>query len=438
MYSNGVDPDFQFRFRNLMSSIESGETFGSLRILHGYWDKLTKARLNGHWPLSAENRQSADKLMATPGMISSGFAEELNRFLGSDNDPSGLNLSISTIAGPKMAKLEIKESPSLETLRKITDRPIDSIGATLPKYLVETNQFSELIEGLSDLDVLVVGPAFLTTCDISIGRNLQFIDIPEWEAYLVYEKIISVVESTLAKHPQINCVIFSAGTIPTVIASRLFEKFPGVKWLDLGIALSVFNPDGIYYLPWFADNYVSIMRTFDQFGLSFDKDKDRSSERLIAEKDLFQELRRFMLSYKGERDNEVINNYEQARENLIDLPQLRLNMLNLICKFPGTQSMSFLEDSCKWEIDNLSRNSFSSKLLLASLIQNFPQLHEDFIFLCNELSRLSPNDYRSRLLKTQNYLNSGELGLARNTFQEELKSNFSEFRQIKKIEKQLS
>lgn len=433
-----IDSDFQNKFRGLLSSLNNNETFGSFRILHGYWDKLTKIRLNGLWPLNQANREDADSMVATEGLISSGLAEELNRLLALDKDPYGFNLSISTIAQPKSAKFPISKSESYTTLKQITNRELDSIGATLPKYLVETGQFYEFISSMSDIDVLIVGPAFLTTCKVPIGKSQKFIEIPEWGASLIYKKIISDVESTLNTHSNIKCVIFSAGNIPAVAGWKLLAKFPGVKWLDLGLSLSVFSPDGIANLPWFGENYISVMRTLDQFGLTRNINGVRSLEQLEYEQSLFRDLRKFLLKFDGVKESEIINRYVSAKECLIDLPHLRLKILNLLTNLPNSNDSHFFNTTLELEIENPISSSFTSKLLLAEMLRGVPKFHEAFVNLCDDLSLQCSSDYRARLLKTRFFYELGDLDLARKSYNEELAKDFSEFRQVKRMQRLLA
>ncbi len=438
MSSKEIDPDFQIKFRDLICSLKNNNSFGSFRILHGYWDKLTKIRLNGLWPLTKENREGADLLVATEGLISSGLAEELNSFLALEEDPHGFNLSISTIAQPKSAKFPVLESDSYTTLKQITNRELDSIGATLPKYLVETGQFYEFISSISDFDVLIVGPAFLTTCKIPIGKSQRFIQIPEWEASLIYNKIISDVESTLNSHPNIKCVIFSAGNIPAVVGWRLIASFPGVKWLDLGLSLSIFSPDGIANLPWFGENYSSVMATLDQFGLSRNINNVRNLEQLAFEQNLFQDLRKFLLNFDGGTESEIVKNYVIARDCLVDLPLLRLEFLNLLTNFPDSNESRFLHNTLEWEIENPISITFTSRLLLAKILRRVPKFRKAFINTCDELSLQCTNDYRSRLLKTKFYYDFGDLDLARESYEEELAKDFADFRQVKRMQRLLA
>jgi hypothetical protein len=429
---------FEERFSAMRASLNSSESFGSFRILHGYWDKLTKIRMSGFWPLQDNNRERADLLIATEGLISSGFAEELNCELQNMNDPEGFVLSISTIAQPREAFATLKSNESLETLKMITTRALDSVGATLPKFLVETNQIQILFNQIKDWDVLIVGPAFLTTCGITVGKNHKFLDIPEWEASLKYKKIIFDVNQILIEHPNIKCVLFSAGTIPALVGFKLFELFPGVKWIDLGLALSVFNPDGISDLPWFQNNYVSIMSTYSDLNKVEVLDGEKVGLDLESQGVLFRDISANLNSKVKKSINELIINYFDARLHLTIFPKMRIKLLKTIFELSNQDNGQFIHDALDWEIDNLAEGTYSSKLLLAEMLKSMDTKGQVLLSICDDLSNTAPNDYRSRVLKVQYYLNAGKLSLAREIFQQELKDSFSQFRQVKRVEKLLS
>ncbi len=347
--------------------------FGVFRINHGYWDSIARARDLNLWP-DVALRSLADKSTGWEGLFTSGIIDEVNKALAdvSVNHPK-YRVYISTGSSPSNLSKK-KDDKTLNTIRMFSQIELDPYGASLPKYLVETGEFVSLLEEIGETEILVVGPGSLDFSTWRVGKAKDYISIPERQAFLHFTKIVKKIECKLEQNPNIRLVIFQASVISLVVAHKLRERFPRVSWVDMGLALSAFQPDSLIGFPWFQKKFKEILKCHELLiqrellmpRVEVNQTKSESSE-------TFQKaLKLLKLLSNSDKEavtcdvDEIDEMMTELRSEFCFLPSLRLRVLASLPKFDSNKD--YLIDQLEKEFDTRNLFPFGAKLLMMKLL----------------------------------------------------------------------
>ena len=379
-------------FRDIL---DSRSKLGYFRINHGHWDALSKARKSGFWPINDSNRLLAERECAWEGFFSTLFSDKLNLLIeqyreGFDN----YDLYISLDAFSTKQASVSRDSISLSTLRSVTSLKLNPKMSTLPKSLVENGEISELF-ALFDLKrILIIGPGNLFPTNYKLGSECYFFDIPEWSGFLVYENIISRLRNRLQKN-DVDVILFQASSIGLMAFQQLCAEFPNIKWFDIGVALSVLNPNSISHLPWFRyafNSIISSYRQLKQHGIItceypfFEEDISDATKYLFAGSK--------SLNLQVSESDELINRYNFLRMRFPSFLSIRLKILHELSLTQASDSKRFLMEAVQDEMQ-LSQIMDCSNLLEISSIATKVGLDKIASRSLNKIVEINPHDPRA-------------------------------------------
>lgn len=239
-------------FNTFLRLVEKQESFTFFKINHNFWEILSKAYKIYGDPVPKSKWTHADEHFNLNNFFSSGFVDELLWLLKNVKKDKSLHIGFELSAWPNDNNIigtPQNPSESVPLLKKYKD--IDTgIDSLILKKATMNGEIIKLFQIISKYPLLVVGPSFIKNIKkYSPLEKSQLITIDSKKArekrYEIEKKI-----SAWLKLNKKSIVLFQAGPIAPYWILRLRKKFPNTKFIDCGLALSIFYPDDILSRDW--------------------------------------------------------------------------------------------------------------------------------------------------------------------------------------------
>ena len=250
-----------------LRAFDREDDFAYTKINHGFWERLANVEFRMGWPTNDEERARADKIIRLSHFFAGGFVDELIALLESTAKDHPLSLhfgfSLSAFVGDNRI---IGRPYRPERSKPVFDRYISQFrrygDGLLLKTAVQDGTIARFFERLTDYPVVLIGPDYISSFFELTGiEDGEFISIHSSQARETRAEIEERIRTALAKTQQPAVVLLQAGTLAPYWILRLRRQYPGIRWVDGGLALSVCHPPDILERPWGQVYRSEIVRT---------------------------------------------------------------------------------------------------------------------------------------------------------------------------------
>ena len=253
-----------------LRAFDGDDSFSYAKINHGFWEILADVEAQVGWPSNDEERARADKFANRPFFFVGGFVEEMIMLLESApyNHPPSLHLCFELSAWPEDNRIigtPFRPERSLPLFERYVSPFRRRGNGLLLKEAVNDGTILRFFERLSDYRVVLVGPEFL-----SIFSNLvkvkegNFIPIHHLRARESRSEIEATICGMITDAMKPTVVLLQAGTLAPYWILRLHHRYPGVRWVDCGLMLSIVHPPDILKRPWGRIYRKQIVKTYGE------------------------------------------------------------------------------------------------------------------------------------------------------------------------------
>jgi len=252
------DDDTAAAFAAWLDDFRAFANFASIKITHGFWERLVRIERAMAWPVDEARRRAADAVggRSGEGFFAGGFVDELVALLRGLPDDSGLRVGVALSAwrGDDRAvgtpRYPAACAAMVERLLPAHARRYDGL---ILKTAVETGDFLTFMEALAPFHVIVVGPAVIAGFGAFARlESHDFVEIHPTRARLARVEIEARVAAAIAAAPAGRpvAVLVQAGSLAAWLILRLRPRYAEVRWVDGGLALSLCAPDDILVRNW--------------------------------------------------------------------------------------------------------------------------------------------------------------------------------------------
>jgi dTDP-4-amino-4,6-dideoxygalactose transaminase len=245
-------------FAAWLDAFRADENFASIKLTHGFWERLERIERAVGWPVAAAAREVADRVggRSGEGFFAGGFVDELLALLGGLPDDPALWVGVALSAWRGDERIVgTPRHPAgcaamVERLLPAHARRCDGL---ILKTAVETGDFLTFLEALAGFHVIVVGPPVIAGFG-AFARlaSSAFVEIHPTQARLARFEIEARVAAAITAAPAGRpvAVLLQAGSLAAWLVLRLRPRSPGVRWVDGGLALSLCAPEDILVRNW--------------------------------------------------------------------------------------------------------------------------------------------------------------------------------------------
>jgi dTDP-4-amino-4,6-dideoxygalactose transaminase len=220
--------------------IEGGDCFYFTKINHGLWERYLDVRRQE--AAGIENAASVSAAFVLEGS----FKQELEADLKAIPRTRSFIFGVSHIAyeGHEGIAGQRDGAEIVEVIESMLPPGYVPVDGTVWKQACINGEVRRLWEVLSDKDVVVVGPEYLSDLDERLDfRSFRLEAIHRTRAHEDREQILERLlryEGT-AEHPVV--LLMQSGSLSLWLARRMFDRLPHTFMVDLGIALNLWLPD---------------------------------------------------------------------------------------------------------------------------------------------------------------------------------------------------
>ena len=267
-----------------LRAFDEDDSFAYLKINHGFWEALADVDFEMGWPTSGDERDRADLIAGRTSFFATGFVDELIALLGSiARDPSpSVHVCFELSAWPddnRIAGTPVRPERSLPLFERFVVSFRRRNNGLLLKQAVNDGSIARFFERLPAYYVVLVGPEYLAPFFDLVGiENGEFIPIHSSRARENRNEVEDRIHTALAEATKPPVVLLQAGTLAPYWILRLHRQYPGVRWIDGGLALSICHPPDILKRPWGQVYRSEIIGTYNAL----------RGEAVYSDRDLFQ------------------------------------------------------------------------------------------------------------------------------------------------------
>lgn len=260
---------------DFLAEFEQHPNFAYTKINHGFWEGLADAFAVFGQPIPDDRRRRADRVAARQHFFEGGFVDELLALLtqaGHCGDPNlyfGLELSawpgdnrmIGTPTRPEHSE------PVIAPFRRLLGADTDGL---LLKRAVMDGSILSLFDRLRPMRVIIVGPqAVAPLAEAAALDDATHLPIDPRNARLTRQDTEQALRelldaATSDRHGPPTCVLLQAGTLAPYWLLRLRPDYPGVRFIDGGLAFSIAHPSDLLSRPWGRVYRQQILDTFER------------------------------------------------------------------------------------------------------------------------------------------------------------------------------
>ncbi len=243
--------------------------FGWSKINHGFWEALGDVEHELGWPISVEDRDRADVISRRADFFVGGFVDELVALLNAatEEDDPALTLAFELTAWPEDNRIigtPFRPERSFPLLERFHTERTRSADGLLLKRAVADGTFERLFQQLAEHFVIVVGPSFLSPFFDVTGLSGVHVSIHPSAARKARQETEDRIVDLIGQAGPQPVVLFQSGTLAPYWMLRLRPRFPHVRWIDAGLALSIVAPEDILWRPWGKAHRRDIVRFYNQ------------------------------------------------------------------------------------------------------------------------------------------------------------------------------
>lgn len=256
---------------DFLAQFEQHTNFAYTKINHGFWEGLAEAYAAVGRPVPPDQCKAADRAATRPFFFEGGFVDELLWLLqqaGRTRDPAlffGVGLSawpgdgriLGTPADPASSE------PVIEGYRRLFGGETDGL---LLKRAVMDGGILRLFERLRAMRVIVVGPEAVRPLGAAAGfEEATHLAIDARQARRTRDETEQALTELLdAPCSRETCVLMQAGTLAPFWILRLRARYPEVRFIDGGLALSIAQPRDLLSRPWGKAYREEILETHER------------------------------------------------------------------------------------------------------------------------------------------------------------------------------
>ena len=202
-----------------------------------------------------EERTRADKMLRRSHFFADGFVDELIVLLESTakDHPPSLHICFELSAWPNDNRI-VGTPLRPERSKPLFDRYVSQFqrlsNGLLLKQAVNDGTIARFFERLPAYRVVLVGPEYLSSIFKFVGiEGGDFISIHSSRARETRCEVEGRIRTALMQAAKPAVVLLQAGTLAHYWILRMRRQYPGVRWVDGGLALSICHPPDILKRP---------------------------------------------------------------------------------------------------------------------------------------------------------------------------------------------
>ena len=253
-------------------AFDQDDSFSYTKINHGFWEILADVEAEMGWPGNDEERARADERSMRPYFFQGGFVDDLIALLenAARDHPPSLHVCLGLSAWPGDNRI-IGTPFRPERSRPFFERYAGQFrrlgNGLLLKQAVNDGTIVHLFERLCDYRVVLVGPEYLSPLlDLTGIGDGHLIPIHPSRARESRGKIEEQICVALDGTRVPTVVLLQAGSLAPYWLLRLHRRYPGVRWIDGGLAFSIVYPPDILKRPWGQIYHKEIVKTYNALG----------------------------------------------------------------------------------------------------------------------------------------------------------------------------
>ncbi len=266
-----------------LHAFDTDSSFAYSKINHGFWEALANVEAEMGWPSTDDERSRADKIALRPHFFVGGFVDELTSMLqdAARDHPPSLHLAFELSAWPgdnQIIGTPFNPQRSLPLFNRFVD-PFKRRGSgLLLKEAVVDGTIGQFFNRLSKYHVVLVGPDYLAPLfDLVDIEDGDFIVLHPSGARESRAEVEEQIRTALVGAKKEALVLLQAGTLAPYWILRLHSQYPGVRWVDGGLAFSICYPPDILNRPWGQVYRQGIVATYNEL----------RGKAVLPERDLF-------------------------------------------------------------------------------------------------------------------------------------------------------
>jgi dTDP-4-amino-4,6-dideoxygalactose transaminase len=267
------DDDTGFAFAAWLDDFRAFANFASIKITHGFWERLVRIERAVGWPVDEASRRLADRVggRSGEGFFTGGFVDELVALLGGLPDDPALRVGVALSAwrgDDRIVGTPRYPAACLAMVDRLLPAHARRCDGLILKTAVETGDFLSFMEALKPFHVIVVGPAIVAGFG-TFARlaSHDFVEIHPTQARVTRFEIEARVAAAVTAAPAGRevAVLAQAGSLAAWLVLRLRPRWPDARFVDAGLALSLCAPDDILVRNWGRVWRAGIVRSYNRW-----------------------------------------------------------------------------------------------------------------------------------------------------------------------------
>ena len=252
-----------------LRAFDREESFAYLKINHGFWEALADVEFEMGWPKTDEERAQADEIARRPHFFLGGFVDEFLALLEASarSHPPSLHVCLELSAWPEDGRIigtPFRPERSVPVLERYSAPFRRLANGLLLKQAVNDGTIGRFFERLGLYRVVLVGPEYLSPFfEFARVGDGEFIPIHSSRARETRDETESRIRTALGNATKPAVVLLQAGTLAPYWILRMHRRYPGVRWVDGGLAFSICHPPDILKRPWGKAYRADIVRTYN-------------------------------------------------------------------------------------------------------------------------------------------------------------------------------